>query len=531
VGRKEISIEIKRPEAVLLLLFLLFILGLELSITFDSPIAFGDEAGHTYWAKYIGEHVEIPIAFPLYGGHLMGGLKFNRPPLWNVLEASFYLIFGFHEVIVKFLTPFIAFLTALAVYLVVKRIYSRNVALLASIIAITIPSYVTYSVLFYVDVLFVFYFSLGVLLAILALRDANMRHWVLAIVFLALSVMTKIPGYIVFPLLGAFFLTGLMQRKSISQLMKWYGLAALIMAVLLLPEWTRTFYHYGFVGPLRTRGEAKPYAYKATHSFERRMMPGEVTLLEHGLTGYARFAYGNLWFVPLTFIAGLLTLWWRRDEVDRLLLIALLLFVVIFYRTYQGRTEDMARYLLASTPLVATTSAVYLEGLASWLKGYSKHLVYLLILVTIVAAYLNSSEKLEIMRRVKQFSPSFFQACEWVRGNLPVNATLLSLWGHQTVYHCQRSAVWDMPELPDIILGQDLNLTLARFELHGITHIFLPKFSIIRERFSQGYWTGFVRFLEQHPDTFVKAYENGPDVTACLMQGRCDGVKIYEVRI
>jgi 4-amino-4-deoxy-L-arabinose transferase-like glycosyltransferase len=527
---KEVTIEMKRPKALFLTFFLLFVLALELAITFGSPVAFGDEAGHTYWAKYMAEQIEMPIKFPLYGSKVMGGLEFGRPPLWNLLVASFYLILGFHEAIVKFLTPFVCFLTGIAMYVMASKAFNRNVAVLASIIAVTIPSYVTYSVLFYVDVLFVLYFTLGTLLVILASRDWNPRYWLMAGIYLSFAILTKVPGFVIFPMLLIFFVFQASRNKALKQTFLRYSLLLLMMSLILVPEFMRTYHRYGNVGIIGFRPKPKLYDYEPKHRFERMMMPGEVTLLEHGLTGYVRFAYGNLWFVPFIFMAGLFLLSWKSKIEHRLLILSLLPFLLIAYMTFRGRTEDMARYMLGSTALVALTSALYLEEVGGWLNRYFKHLGIVVLLFVLVGSYLNLREKLSIMGRVKQFSPSFFEACEWVRENLPKNATLLSLWGHQTVYHCQRSSVWNMPELPDIMLGQDLNLTLSRFDFHGITHVFLPKFSIIQQRFSQGYWIGFVQLLEQNPQTFIKVYENGPELQTCLAMGGCDGVKIYEVR-
>jgi hypothetical protein len=259
-------------------------------------------------------------------------------------------------------------------------------------------------------------------------------------------------------------------------------------------------------------------------------MPGEVTFFEHGIKGYAEFAYGNLWFVPLTFICGLVALLLKKRKENILLLILLSLFLLIFYKTYQGRTEDMARYMLGSVPFVALVSSVYIEEILNFLKKYHKYLGLLLILLVIIFSYFNLAAKLNIMKGVKQFSPSFFEACKWIKNNLPENAVLLSLWGHQTTYHCERNSMWDMPELDDVILSQDIDLILSRLKFHGITHIFLQKFSIISERYSQGYWIGFVQVLENNPQHFKKVFENGPSLEQCLRQGGCDGNIVYEIK-
>src|SRR5438093_6351146 len=104
MAEREISIEIKKPELIILIAFLLFIFYLNVQVTLNTPIAFGDEGFHTHMARWIGTKVEYPTYLPLYGGNLFKE-GFARPPMWNILEGSFYFLFGFSEVIVKLLVP------------------------------------------------------------------------------------------------------------------------------------------------------------------------------------------------------------------------------------------------------------------------------------------------------------------------------------------------------------------------------------------------------------------------------------------
>ena len=84
--------------------FLLFVL--EMQVVLTTRINFGDEGFHIRMAQWIAEKREYPVWVPFEGTKLERS-GFARPPAWNMLEASFMFIFGFHEVVVKFLTPFI----------------------------------------------------------------------------------------------------------------------------------------------------------------------------------------------------------------------------------------------------------------------------------------------------------------------------------------------------------------------------------------------------------------------------------------
>ncbi|MFQ6055001.1 MAG: ArnT family glycosyltransferase, partial [Methanosarcinales archaeon] len=177
--KKEITLEIKHPEIFLLLGFLGIVFFFELQVTLNSPIVFGDEGFHTTLAKWISTEKEYPVWEPTYGTLTSRG-GFHQKPLWNILEGSFYLIFGFNDIIVKILTPFIAsILLGVCIFVLVKKIYNEKIGLIASIIAVTLPTLTTYAVLVYTDALFTFYFSLFILTFILAFKTEKIKYWVL----------------------------------------------------------------------------------------------------------------------------------------------------------------------------------------------------------------------------------------------------------------------------------------------------------------------------------------------------------------
>ena len=168
---KEISIEIKTPELLLLIPILIIFMSFELIVTLNSPIAFGDEAFHVRKSQYIAEKKDYPIWNPFLG-HNDEKIGFVGAPYWHFVQGGFYLLLGFHEFIVKFITPFIStFLVGLTIFLLGKKIYNREIGFIASIIAVAIPSLVTYSVLFYVDAIFLLYFTLFLLTLILSVKS------------------------------------------------------------------------------------------------------------------------------------------------------------------------------------------------------------------------------------------------------------------------------------------------------------------------------------------------------------------------
>ena len=130
------------------------------------------------------------------------------------------------------------------------------------------------------------------------------------------------------------------------------------------------------------------------------------------------------------------------------------------------------------------------------------------------------------MAQVKQFSPLFFEACNWVKQNLPENITLTTIWGHRAAYSCQRNAVGHKV---DIFLSRDVNYTKEIANKQGITHLFIQKFSIYDVPLAEKYGIESIQFFESNPETFIKVFENGPELEQCLQQGGCDGNIIYEI--
>jgi hypothetical protein len=535
VNGKEITIEIKRPEIIVLLGILTVVLVFELQVTFNSPIVFGDEGFHTRMAQFISQNREYPVWQPYEGTKLIK-YSFSRPPLWNFLEGSFFFIFGFNEILVKSLTPFIAILVGLGVFLLGKKIYGKEVGFIAALITITIPSFVTYSVLFYTDTLFVFYFTLFVLAFFLAIKTEEKKYWILSGIFGALSFLTKTPGFAVFPLIALGFLYQVYKKEKIVSLFKNYLILGLFLIFIISPFFVRNYVYYRTpscaLPILDTSGCMVTFDYKST-----KEIPGQLEqvgtamgIFQMGLTNYLNFSYGIFWFVPLVFICGLITIFYKKERTNILILLGILSFIPIFYLSFKGRAEDMARMMLGLSGIIGLTCGIYLKEVYEIIKKYYKQLALVVFIFVIFLSFLNFNEKLNMMKQVKQFSPTFLQACDFVKRNVSEDALLMTIWGHQSSYNCQRNiAGFDFPDTGDIVLSENLTLALSRLKAHGITHIFIQKFSISSTPIGEKYPISFIQFLENNPDTFVKIYENGLPLQQCLQAGGCDGNILYEI--
>jgi len=531
---KDMTLEIKHPELILSLVvfFIFFILNLQ--VTFNSPIVFGDEGFHSRLAQWIASKVEIPTHIPFQGSEIQR-MGYYRPPLWNILQASFLFFFGSNEFWIRFLTPFIAFLTSITTFLLVKRIFDFKVALAASVIIATLPSFVTYSVLFYTDILFTLCFSLFFLFFMLAGKEGKKKYLLLSAIFGAYAFLTKMPGLSVYLCAAIILLLGLWKERSLLVFKRYAAFISILIAVpttFLLRNWVLfshpLCYHLPFIEFGNMEG-CRIDKFEERYEFVGRVeqVGTEQSVYRMGISNYLDFAYGPLYFVVLSFFAGLILLTFKRDPLNEILLVSVFAFFLIFSIS-TTRAEDTARYTLGWVPIIAIVSAKWFDEVYTFLKQHLHSIALVIFVIILILSWQNFNGKLAIMARVKQFSPTFFEACDWIRENTPGDSLLMTIWAHRATYNCQRDTIGNMA---DIALSKDLNYTLQVAKKHGIDYLFIQKFSIdlMNQHLAERYDAEFVQFLENNPNYFKKVYENGPSLQQCLQQGYCDGNIVYRI--
>ena len=534
LAEKEIKLDIKNVELLILIVFLTVVLVFDARVTIKTPINFGDEGFHTRIAQWIGQNNDYFAWFPFYTEKDSKD-GFGRPPLWNLTEAGFYMIFGFHEIIGKLLPPIIAFFTGLFVYLLIKELYNKEIGFIASVISVSIPSFVTYSVLLYTDVMLTFYFCLFVFTLLLSIKKNEKKYFYLSAVFASLAFLTKSPGLTVFVVLPLIILYELFEKKQLKNLIKDYSIYILIIFVILAGFFLRSFYYWGtpMCGlplPIIGKNDCSVVYFKSELKFEGRteQVGTEVGIFTMGLTNYLNFAYGKIWFVVFGLISGIILMLSKRDKFDILILLSLLsIFTILSQTVTLQRAEDTARYTLAWVPIISVVVGKYFVEIYNFTKKHIKDFALVVFAFVLVMSFLSLKEKTDAMIQVKQFSPMYFQACDWIKSNVPEDSLLMTVWSSRAVYNCQRNVVGN---IPDISLSTDLNYTLNKTEAYGVTHLFIQKFSLSNEPLSEKYTVSFLQFLENNPEHFVNIFENGPKLQDCLNQGGCDGNIVYEVK-
>jgi 4-amino-4-deoxy-L-arabinose transferase-like glycosyltransferase len=538
MAEKEITIQIRNIEILALLAVILVFFVLEVQLTLSRPIVFGDEGHHARLSQWIAQEVEYPKYVPFTGSPLtMRG--FSRPSLWNLLGASFLFIFGFHQEILKFLIPFTAVIvTGPAVYVLTKKLYNKEVAFIATVITLAIPSFVTYSVLYYTDILLTLYLSMSILTLILAIKTDSRKYWILSGLCCGLAFVTKSAGYAVFFIAGIFFLYQLYKQRDFFKLLKNYLIWFVFAILLIVPFFARNYLLFQnlcsdlplpYQGPGQC-GTSFVYTPQYNYTSTAAQVGTEVGILNFGIIDYLNFAYGNIWFVVFAFFCGLVIALYRRSSIDVLILMSLLPILVIYLRTPDTRVENMSRYFLGWAPIIGIIAGLYFEEVYSFVKKYQKYLALVIFMIVIFFSFQVMKEKLDAMYQVKgQWSQYFWDACTYIREKTPKDSRILTVWAAPTIFNCQRTVGGGGDDSPDITLSGNLTLAMTRLKLHQVNYIFVQKGSISTMSVAETYPWVFIQMMESNPQQFVKVFENGETNLQNCLYGGCDGDIVYQL--
>jgi hypothetical protein len=291
--------------------------------------------------------------------------------------------------------------------------------------------------------------------------------------------------------------------------------------------------------------------YQSQYQFAGRTekVSSEQDVVSFGILNFLRFfLWGNEsldYLFIFLFLLGIILLIKENITIPIFLFS---IFLVLLIQTFQGnllttgffyRAEDTARQLLILTPIFSFVVAYpfsKLVELKKYLKDNYQIAFFIISLIFLIVLFkLSSSQKIEIMKSVKSFSNYFFDACNWVKKNLPKNSTLMSLWGYRVAYNCERRVGGDA----DLRLSNNATFIKEVAEKLGVNYFFIEKFSIdpLNRKFSEMYDLEWVKLINK---SFEKVFENGIPIDACISRleqfkqygiGRsdCDGVVIYKI--
>jgi len=382
MGEKEITIEVKNPEILGLLVVLLMFFILELMVTFNNPIVFGDEGYHTRLAQLIAKNVEYHAWEPIHYTKLTRG-GFSRPPILNILIASFLFLFGGSETLINFLIPFMALLTGLSAYFLGKELYNKETGFITAIIAGSVPAFITYSVLIYTDVLVTLFLTLFFLFFVLGVKREKNIYFIVSGIFGGFTFLTKTSGFVVYIFFFLAFLYQIILKRKYNLIKKYFTLF-IVMTIILTPFFLRNLYYYKtpscgleYVEKIFDRSGCLIKEYEEKYEYEERpqKVGTEQSVFRMGITNYLIFAYGEIpsihfpWVI-LAALSGSFILLSKRNRDNIFVLLMLSIFSLVFYFSAPGRAEDVARYTLIWTPFIALLAGRWFSELYEFIKKY-----------------------------------------------------------------------------------------------------------------------------------------------------------------
>ncbi|HIQ49670.1 MAG TPA: phospholipid carrier-dependent glycosyltransferase [Nanoarchaeota archaeon] len=564
--KKIIAIKNLRIEIATIFLTLLIFSGY-LFVTFTSPIAFGDEGYYSSMGKWIAENLIYPKFHPLWGTPVIM-YPTTRLPIGHITSSGFYLLFG--EAGIKLLPPLFAFLSALLIFILFKNLDKKFLGALTALILLLLPATVKYGVLNYPEIQMLFFITASTCFFFLGNIRNNTKFLILSGIMLGFAFLSDITSFF----FGAvFLLLAIYQRKL------WKNIAIVILfSLLIFSPWVArnlALYNSPCVQPFfseqcKVIKLVEPEKYEANITLKRPEISTGAGIYKFGLVQYVRFGFG---VTGLLALIGLVFLLERKKDWKYaffLLWLIVLVFANLYISKDNPRTEDMLRYSLFALPAVAFAISIVLEEIRknfdikylyiiipgisfSFFVFIGQHLLaYIIAIATAFVVLISKASEnhvyqgialaifvllsystafygvLEIvnMQRVKQFSPGFIEACEWVRENLPENASYAAIYVHPAEYNCYRRFI-PIQGLPDgVIIRLWANET--SYELlkkWKIDYIIVEGFTIVPDSMlhPESYPISFVAFLEKS-DYFEKIFDNTQEY------GPRGGVRIFKVK-
>ncbi len=500
--------------AVLVALFFLYSFE---TVTLSTPIAFGDEGFHAGTPRRMVEATEIPKYFQataVYAG------AYFRPPMPHLVYAGVMLLLGTSDIVTKFLTPLFSFFTALVIFLLVKRIHSKEAGLAASFLYLVTPSMITYNVLVYSEAPLVFFFSVFLYSFYRYARERELKFLIITGITAGFVAMSKITGLLVFPLMIILFVMGEEWKKRLKEFVVLFVIALLVGTSFQVRE----VLSYGGLCQPRIpadnncyTGEALPGTTTDGFAGYTQQAGTNLSLIDIGVANYIQFGYTVTIF--FLFIAGLFYgLLNKNRDLRSMGVAAAFLFGILVFQTMNARTEDSVRAaMIGVIPLVALGGVYFSELIRSLLEKRQNKLatrvmsVIAVLLVLFIASYGfgTAMQKVSDMKSVKQFSPDYIEACVWMNDNIQKGSFTINLWGTPCQFYAPEiNSVWtDLKELPDILFSNSDAKVVPILQRNNISYIVVAKFSISDSNVITSTPSNFVRYM-QNSAKFSLAYEN-----------------------
>ncbi len=508
---------IKISTNLLAMLIVLVIGYFYWQVALSTPIVFGDEGYYAGTARWIAKNGIYPQYMPMDGSPVTHFTLLSKP-FFITLESFAFLLGG--ELLVKLMLPLFSMLSALFLYVFMKKLGDSKAGLFAMLAFLLTPSLVTYGVLSYVDTLFVLLVIGALYFGHLSFKENDKLYTVLAGIFIGFATLTKNSGAV----LGVFFILYSLyahRLKNFRQLFVMFLVVGLLMSPLII----RNLAYFGdlcFI--FADKPACLPVEDVKIDNPDNLQFAGrteqtstEAGLIRFGLLNYIMFAYGLPVFA--VFVFGLTFFLVERNEFHKYILISFIAFLLLVEFSL-FRAEDTARYMLPLLVPMAIAGGSFLSALYDRVGSKSRIIALCLIAVVVFALWVPGKQKIDTMFSVKSFVSGVFDGCDWIKKNTPEDAALLATYTRQVGYSCERRA--GAGPGGEVIFLSNNEASYEAIKKDGFDYVFVIVGLITDTAYAENYPRGFVAYLDEDTAHFEKAYDN----TAKYGQA---GVIIYKV--
>ena len=466
----------KKSAILVSIAFLIFT-----SILASIYVISGDGCWHLSAARFIARNDKMPLFEPLGRTD-----PFWPPPLYHIFTAFVYSVSGsisekFADTSTKFVSVLFSFLTLIFFYLCVKKITSKRVALFSAIGLASLPLFIDYAVLAYVESMLTFFVVLSVYFAL-------ENRFLLAGITAGLASLTKYNGILILPLLAYLFYKNKIKGSKNSSI--WLKgiflvivLPLLIMAPWLVRNWENLhnpiwpFLNPVFNGYTEFNGSEAP-AHEAIN-FSNLLDKRAYIFTYLGFFGVPDGDYRNLTFFDVPYLKLLLTFWSiitlgytsffimgiknilkkEKRHILAVVLIWLLPSIPLFALYIANVSFSVSRIILPTVPALAVVWGMGAESLFARISRPTLKKLAAILLAGIILALAGSEfTKFALARNAWLAYEDDF---EWAKANTPQDSIFL-LGGQCPQYHIDRTSsqpiLENLPIVDYIWINQHFNL-------------------------------------------------------------------------
>ncbi len=507
-----------------------------LSVTTQEELVFGDEGYYASTSQGFAENLDVRYRTVFGETDLVGKEYHTREPMTFLMLGSFYMLFG--EMGMKILIPMVSVVSALFLFLLVKKMHSVEAGVLSALLYLAVPAIVTHTVFVYVEHIALMFLIGSFYFLYSYIKDEDFLHLIFTGVLFGFSILTA-QNVIIVPIIFAVVL--LLYKVSWEGWFKEFGTLVLITLIMMAP-WMAHNYRVGNGLGFDTHRVLEPLGLDLREPSQdyTEQLPGIETggfpedprdvggIHAQGYISFIEFAYTIPIFV-LAMLGFSFYLVKKNKKYAIPLLWALVMFAVIYSLLWHRSFDMVSRNLLYITAPLAMAAWFASEKIYRYLNSFEstgKMLGIFFVLVLVGWSLFTVAAKAESLRPQKQFSEPFFEACDWVSENTQEDSVMHYVYRWRTLYHCQRHSIRnDFHGMEDAIVSADQN-TYETYKAIGVDYVMLHSRLVDWNPGVQSYSFDFVQYIMFDP-LYEQVYSYPDGCNIMDMQQDC--VAVFEI--